>query len=159
MTLEDMQNKVQKYAAECEKNYIGGEIYFNELDRLIKFDTELLSGFVLYAIQTEKIRKIACTGEIGNLILKCKDNDLLPNDLEIVVFNGGLRNDNKVVKLINAKTNGNYIFVDDSLYSGKTLRAIKKYLNRHGAEIQNCYVFYDGSLKKYSNVHSLFRYY
>ena len=159
MTLLEMQNRVCQYSKMCEKRFVGGEVYFNELDRLIKCDTELLCNYMLYIACQENTRNFVCSGEIGKRILKCKHKRLLPENFNIVVLNGGLRLGKRVVQLNSAKTNGNYIFVDDSLYSGKTLRAAKEYLNQNGAEIAKCYVFYDGSLSYRSDVSSLYRYY
>lgn len=54
-----------------------------------------------------------------------------------------------------------FIFIDDSYYSGKTMKGIEKALQNinPSAKITETFVVYDGSKVKNDNIISLFRYY
>lgn len=54
-----------------------------------------------------------------------------------------------------------YVFIDDSYYSGKTMKGIEKALQNinPNAKIIKTFVVYDGSKSKNNDVISLFRYY
>ena len=52
-----------------------------------------------------------------------------------------------------------FIFVDDSYYSGTTRDIINAELNKYGGKITRTFVVYDGSKEKDDSVFSLYRYY
>ena len=89
----------------------------------------------------------------------------IPSDINLFLLPGGLRLDTSKLNGINNNykkiwkiTSSQYMFLDDSYYSGKTLNAVSEYVGRFGGIIQNSYVFYDGSPER-TDVQSLYRYY
>jgi len=55
--------------------------------------------------------------------------------------------------------NKNFIFIDDSFYSGKTRNCIDAELQKYDSKIIRTIVCYDGSKEKDDTVSSLYRYY
>ena len=85
------------------------------------------------------------------------------SDCSIEYINGSLRK-GKPIQYSNWKLdsykNQPFIFVDDSYYSGKTLRIVRTYIEEVlGGYLQDSYVFYDGSEDNLDDVKSLYRYY
>lgn len=159
MNLKEMQNRVYEYSKKCEKQYIGGEVYFNELDRLIKYDTELLCSYLIYVASKENNTNFVISGEIGQVILKCKHEGMLPSHFQILTLSGSLRLGAPVIQMNQEMIASQFIFIDDSFYSGKTLDRVKEFIEINGGKISTCYVFYDGGKNRCNIVHSLFRYY
>ena len=96
------------------------------------------------------------SGEIGVVYSKLYSHD----DIHLFLLPGGLRHDKEIPYDIGRIYEGmEFIIVDDSYYSGKTLNAVKKYMESTGAKIIANYVFYDGSRENKDNVRSIYRYY
>ena len=138
------------------EQYIGGQIFFTELDKAVKFDKNVLDELVSTAssIAQDEIYTIA-SGEIG----------LSMHNLGVLVdflVPGGLRHDPSKINLepfadrIKGKT---FIFIDDSYFSGKTATVVKEEIERLGGTFFGSLVAYDGSKVKEENVWSLYRYY
>lgn len=53
--------------------------------------------------------------------------------------------------------NKQFIYVNDSYFSGKTASRINGFLNKHNSKIKDIYVIYDGSVR--GDVKSFFSYY
>ena len=147
-----MIQKVQK----CLETHVGGEAYFNELDAAIKSDENLLKSFINRIVIETKCRNFVMSGEIGVVYSKLYSYD----DIHLLLLPGGLRHDKEIPYNIGRIYEGmEFVFVDDSYYSGKTLNAVKKYMESTGAKIIANYVFYDGSRENKDNVRSIYRYY
>ena len=147
-----MIEKVQK----CLETHVGGEAYFNELDAAIKSDEEFLKSFMNRIIEETNCHNFVMSGEIGSVYFKLCSHD----DIHLLLLPGGLRHgkelphdDERIYKEME------FVFVDDSYYSGKTLNTVKKYIESTGAKIIANYVFYDGSRENKDNVKSIYRYY
>lgn len=80
---------------------------------------------------------------------------------EVVITNGGIREGREAYLGIDSLKCNKFIFIDDSYYSGKTMKGIEKALQNvnPNAKITETFVVYDGSKAKSNNVISLFRYY
>ena len=144
-------NKIFDKVNNCLEKFIGGEIFFDELDKQIKFDKKLLEE-LFYKAKNEKAEVIA-SGEIG----LCLHNYGFPID---IIVQGGLRKNKEVLDLspfIDA--NKDYVFIDDSYFSGKTAQVIKEEIERCGAKLKCIWVAYDGSQTPIHKVKSLYRYY
>ena len=147
-----MAEKVEK----CLKSHTGGEAYFTELDAEIKADENLLRTFLHQIIIKTKVNNFVMSGEIGRYYAAL----FSPEDINLFLLPGGLRNGKEIPYNIGRIYEGmEFVFVDDSYYSGKTLNAVKKYMESTGAKIIANYVFYDGSRENKDNVRSIYRYY
>lgn len=140
----------------CLEKYVGGEIFFDELDNMVKFDKEVLKEFISLVKKkcefTKDFRTIA-SGEFG----LCLHNYKLPVD---ILAQGGLRKGVKISDLSPFVEKGKiYFFLDDSYFSGKTAQVIKEEIERCGGVFGGCFVIYDGSQKPLHLVDSIYRYY
>ena len=147
--MERIFNKVNN----CLERYISGEIFFDELDKAMKFDKEILEYFIQKVKEEyEDICTIA-SGEFG----LCLYNYNFPVD---ILVQGGLRKDNKICDLSNFIERGKkYLFLDDSYFSGRTAQIIKGEIERNEGIFLGCYVIYDGSYLAMHPIKSLYRYY
>jgi hypothetical protein len=147
-----MIEKVQK----CLETHVGGEAYFNELDAAIKSDKEFLKSFINCIIEETNCHNFVMSGEIGSVYFKLCSHD----DIRLLLLPGGLRHGKELPHDVERIYKGmEFVFVDDSYYSGKTLNAVKKYIESTGAKIIANYVFYDGSRENKDNMKSIYRYY
>ena len=163
LTLNEMKHRMSQITKKCIDSHGGGEEYFNELDDLIKNDEDFLMSYLTHISQSS-VKNIIVSGGIGYKIavLKHKYSWFL-EDYNIEYVNGSLRKGLPIQysnwKLDSYK-NQPFIFVDDSYYSGKTLRIVRTYIEEvHGGYLQDSYVFYDGSEDNLDDVVSLYRYY
>lgn len=163
LTMNEMKRRMSQIVQKCIDSHGGGEEYFNELDDLIKNDEDFLMSYLIHISQSS-VKNIIVSGGIGYKIavLKHKYSWFLEG-YNIEYVNGSLRKGEPIQysnwKLDSYK-NQPFIFVDDSYYSGKTLRIVKTYIEEVlGGYLQNSYVFYDGSEDNLDDVKSLYRYY
>ena len=163
LTLNEMKHRMSQITKKCIDSHGGGEEYFNELDDLIKNDEDFLISYLTHISQSS-IKNIIVSGEIGSRIAELKkEHPWFLEGCNIEYVNGSLR---KGVPIqcsnwkLDSYKNQPFIFVDDSYYSGKTLRIVKTYIEEVlGGYLQNSYVFYDGSEDNLDDVKSLCRYY
>lgn len=163
LTLNEMKHQMSQIVQKCIDSHGGGEEYFNELDDLIKNDEDFLMSYLTHISQSS-VKNIIVSGGIGYKIalLRHKYSWFLEG-YNIEYVNGSLRKGLPIQysnwKLDSYK-NQPFIFVDDSYYSGKTLRIVRTYIEEVlGGYLQDSYVFYDGSEDNLDNVVSLYRYY
>lgn len=163
LTLNEMKHQMSQIVQKCIDSHGGGEEYFNELDDLIKNDEDFLMSYLTHISQSS-VKNIIVSGGIGYKIavLKHKYSWFLEG-YNIEYVNGSLR---KCLPIqysnwkLDSYKNQPFIFVDDSYYSGKTLRIVKTYIEEVlGGYLQDSYVFYDGSEDNLDDVVSLYRYY
>lgn len=142
----------------------GGQRFFDALDLMIRSDEDLLGTYINWAsklIGTHPCCGCVLTGSFGRTLLYMYHDYLYQAFSEVILVNGGLR-EGKPVELptpyIKSK---NFILLDDSYYSGKTLHAIEEALQELNptSKVTNAYVVYDGSRDNPDNVSALFRYY
>lgn len=149
------KSKVFDAVNECLEKYIGGEIFFDELDAKVKFNREILKEFI------DKVRKefegknvyTIASGEFG----LCLHNFGLPVDF---LVQGGLRKGNTISDLSHfIQVDSMVVFLDDSYFSGKTAEVVKREIQRCGALWGGVYCIYDGSQNPIHKVNSVYRYY
>lgn len=142
---------------ELLEKYIGGQIFFTELDKAVKFDADILEDLIDAVHDkwgTENLVIIA-SGEIGLAF----HNFGLPVD---ILVPGGLRHDPSKINLTPYRASivgKDVVFVDDSYFSGKTLAVVHEEVNNLGGHMIGAYVAYDGSKDRDPTVFSLYRYY
>lgn len=152
-----IKNEMFATVNELLEKYIGGQIFFSELDKAVKFNKEILEELI------DKARDLGldhtfCTiasGEIGLAM----HNLGVPIDFLVP---GGLRHDPSKINLapfVNKIEGKKFIFIDDSYFSGKTAMVVKEEIERLGGTFVGSLVAYDGAKVKDENVWSLYRYY
>jgi hypothetical protein len=149
-----MKNQMFEKVNVLLEKYVGGQIFFTELDKAVKFNQEILEELVDKAENFHNCLTIA-SGEIGLSMhnLGVKVDFLVP---------GGLRHDPTKINLepfADRIEGQDFIFVDDSYFSGKTAMVVKEEIERLGGRFVGSLVAYDGSKYKEENVWSLYRYY
>lgn len=149
-----MKNQMFEKVNVLLEKYVGGQIFFTELDKAVKFNQQILEELVNKAKSFHDCLTIA-SGEIGLSMhnLGVKIDLLVP---------GGLRHDPTKINLepFTYKIEGkDFIFIDDSYFSGKTAMVVKEEIERLGGRFIGSLVAYDGSKYKEDNVWSLYRYY
>ena len=138
------------------EQYIGGQIFFTELDKAVKFDSHILKQLVtkIEEAYDEYVLTIA-SGEIGLAM----HNLGVPVDFLVP---GGLRHDPSKINLapFADKIKGHkFVFIDDSYFSGRTALVVKEEIERLGGIFIGSFVAYDGAREKDPTVDSLYRYY
>lgn len=146
-------NKVYDIVNKLLEEYIGGEIFFDELDAAVKFNQEILWELFTTVKQKFPNHVTIASGEIA---LACH-NLRMPIDF---IVKGGLRHNPNDINLAPFNIEGlKFIFIDDSYFSGKTYKVVKKEIEKNGGVCDCAFVVYDGSEEKDENIHSLYRYY
>lgn len=152
-----MNNKLFETVNELLEKYIGGQIFFTELDKAVKFDKQMLIELV-NAVDRKYCLDTIFTIASGEMALALHNFDV---DVDFIVP-GGLRNDPSKINLepwANIVRESNFVFMDDSYFSGRTALVIQNEIERLGGKFLGSYVIYDGSKIKEDNVDSLYRYY
>lgn len=155
----DIKEKLDNIVSNLLSRYKGKE-FFNKLDHSIKDITN--QDMILSLVSGNEDEYIISSGGFGDELydlyrsgkFKCKG---------LVVFNGGMVTQNKGVTgyypIDFDIDNKEFIFVDDSLFSGGTANKISNYISKFNSSIKSIQVIYDGSKIKLPNVYSFFRYY
>lgn len=138
------------------EQYIGGQIFFTELDKAVKFDANILTELVI-KVQAEYAQdvKTIASGEIGLAMhnLGVQVDFLVP---------GGLRHDPSKINLapfVDKIKDKKFVFIDDSYFSGRTAFVIQEEIEKLGGIFIGSVVAYDGAKVKDDTVDSLYRYY
>lgn len=150
-----MNNKMFETVNRLLEQYIGGQIFFSELDRAVKFDADILWMLDEMAKENFGDCKTIASGEIA----------LAMHNLGVwvdFIVPGGLRFEPGKINLLPFKNQiegQNFVFLDDSYFSGKTAMVVKEEIEKCGGHFLGSAVAYDGSKVKEDNVSSLYRYY
>jgi len=156
----EVKNKLDDIVQSLLTKYGGGREFFDALDDSIKSITN--KDMILALLKGNSNEWVATSGEFGDTIYRLyKNGDFKCKGL--VVFNG---------KMLTHKTgvsgwypidfdldNKEFIYVDDSYFSGSTARKIDDFLKEHNSKIKSVSVIYDGSKERSKMVKSFFRYY
>lgn len=140
--------------------YKGGKEFFDALDDQIKSITN--ENLIINLLKGNSNEYVCSSGEFGDRVYKLwKDGKIKCKGL--VIFNGKLLTHNKDVQSyypsdFNLKDK-KFVYVDDSYFSGITVKKIEDYLNKFGSIIKSVNVIYDGSKNKNKKIKSYFRYY
>lgn len=151
-------HKLDELVKDMLNQHIGGETFFDHLDEAIKNNENIVDALIETIPDIEQ-KNIIVSGKFGRFFRKYLSLINI-NPKSIIYVRGGLRTGASAKGLqafdLSSKE---YIFIDDSFYSGKTRDTIKEELVNNNAKLIETYVVYDGSYKKENNVYSLYRYY
>jgi hypothetical protein len=166
--------RIDTIVKDISKTTPGGNIFFDKLDSEIKKPKNIDIIINLF----EKIYSdfglnynLVISGGFGDLIMSLLKRGDIKCKGSILQVSGGLTshfNDmdkiKKVKEVIIQKqigdiNNRDFIFVDDSFYSGTTGFSIDVFLKSLGSNIIKTYVVYDGNDTKSSNRIALYNYY
>lgn len=153
-----MENAIFEKVNNLLEQYVGGQIFFTELDKAVKFDVKVLRALTK---RLEEIfgpdhgMKTIASGEIGLAMhnLGVQVDFLVP---------GGLRHDPSKINLepFKGQIEGkHFVFLDDSYFSGKTAMVVKEEIEKLGGIFVGTLVAYDGAKVRDKDVWSLYRYY
>lgn len=160
LLVETVKQKLEQIIQDLLKKHVGGRPFFNALDDSIK---DLANEDILLEVVKGLDNDwVATSGGFGDKIYKLWEEGKF-NCKGIVVFNGKMCTKGKGVTCWypNVEVDDkNFVYVDDSLFSGGTVRKINDYLQEyHNSSIKSVSVVYDGSKVKNKMVKSLYRYY
>lgn len=150
-----MKNEMFETVNGLLEKYIGGQIFFTELDKAVKFNKDILTELTEMVKKEFSFAYTIASGEIGLAMHN------LGVDIDFLVP-GGLRFDPTKINLepfADRIKDQDFIFIDDSYFSGKTAMVVKEEIERLGGRWIGCCVAYDGSKHKEDRIYSLYRYY
>lgn len=175
---ESTEQKLENIVEDILHQEGGGEQFFDKLDDAIKDPKNLDITLALFKKINEKYNpyrddfNLVVSGSYGKKILELVNQNKIKCGGTFILMTGsitshqnkmGLITKNKDVKIEfqdNHIGGGKeFIFVDDSYYSGTTYKLIKKFIEDRGSTIKEAYVIYDGNDKKEHNRYSLYSYY
>jgi hypothetical protein len=148
-------NELNKIVEECLSQHKGGEKFFDHLDKEIQ--KEPIINELINMIDNENIIVSGKFGIFFNNYIKS-----FCSNYNVIVVKGGLRVGKEIDNLSYLKEqicDKEFLFIDDSFYSGITRNVIKTELERLGGKLTKTLVVYDGNKKKDHTVKSLYRYY
>lgn len=151
--------------------HVGGELFFDNLDEALRGDISILEHLfdrVSAYISIYDPKYLILSGKFGRVFSNFYALRSLELHLsykpQIIVLNSGIRLTGKVedFSMFLGEDLGfdeNFIFVDDSFYSGTTRDAIRSKIESYGGMLIRTFVLYDGSNMKDPSVDSFYRYY
>ena len=154
-------NRLNEKIAEILRQHPEGEPFFDALDAMIRGDQNILKAFMNFVyskIEGERFGVIL-SGNFGNAIFSTYGLDLYQNFKDVILVNGGIRKGETPVIFKEKLVTTDYIFLDDSFYSGTTRNAISSALGSLNGRIVKTFVIYDGAKVRQKDVLSMFRYF
>ena len=161
------RSEIDSIVKEIMCRHSGGTAFFDNLDKEIR-KPAIIDQIYSYAYKYIVKSGIYCaglivSGKFGRFFNNWYNSttDLESQPMTVIVVNGGIREGASIDNLNYMKSSiycGNFIFIDDSFYSGDTRNAIKNEIERLGGNLVKTFVIYDGSLIKDNTVESLYRY-
>ena len=113
----------------------GGEKFFDALDLLIRGDSDILSMFLDFVMNnlSENITYgVVLSGKFGCVLYNNYGYILSKYfDGGIILTNGGIRKGEPAYLGVTELSCTNYVFLDDSYYSGKTKSGIEEALKKY----------------------------
>lgn len=137
--------------------HVEGVPFFDALDATWRSPrgTGVVGEFVAYAAHRWEYAQFVASGRFG-MFLHNRWESYFRRPLLLVT--GGLRTDALMDDLWYWHGRQEFIFLDDSFYSGKTRDAIRGALQRRQCDIFHTFVIYDGCRERHADVASMFRY-
>ena len=154
-------NRLNEKIAEILRQHPEGEPFFDALDAMIRGDQNILKAFMNFVyskIEGERFGVIL-SGNFGNAIFSAYGLELYQNFSDVILVNGGIRKGEVPVIFKERLATTDYIFLDDSFYSGTTRNSIASVLGSLNGRIVRTFVIYDGAKIRQRDVFSMFRYF
>lgn len=150
--------KLDKIVKDLLETHVGGEIFFNHLDEVIRSEPTILDELIQLIPSDEKYNYVV-SGQFGLVFANYYHNTYYRNRY-ILTLPGNLRHTKKPIDLSWLKLqDDSFIFIDDSFYLGRTRHIIDITLQTFfQTKIESTYVVYDGSKQYDPTVHSLYRF-
>ena len=154
-----MKKKILQIVEKVLLTHERGEEFFSEMDRILAFELNV----ELFSELRKMVPKgygIVLSGKFGKQFAQAINEHKL-EFCPYLLVEGGIRS-GASVKLIGAYGNlqKNYVFIDDSIFSGTTYNVIKHWIETYyGSTVVKCVVAYDGWPEKRNDVESIFRWY
>lgn len=155
-----IKQRLDEIVKDLRVKHRGGRSFFDALDSEIK--NILNEDMIIQLVKGNPNEWIVTSGEFGRKLYKMwKDGKFKCKG--VVVFNGKISTFK--IGVINYFpsdfdiNNKDFIYVDDSYFSGQTVQKISEFLSNFNSRIKHVSVIYDGSKVKKKNVYSFFRYY
>lgn len=152
----------------------GREKFFNALDLMVRSELDVLHSFYAFIENDNWLSTLlhdpnrsvgfVLSGSFGRAFFNRFQNAPIFRGVEdIIIVNGGIRTGSfvELFKDDNTLYATDYIFLDDSFYSGSTrdrINAAIRVINPKRSIIHS-FVVYDGSRNPQDNVTSMFKYY
>ena len=154
-------NRLNEKIAEILRQHPEGEPFFDALDAMIRGDQNILEAFMnfVYSKIEGKRFGVILSGNFGNAIFSAYGLELYQNFSDVILVNGGIRKGETPVIFKEKLTTTDYIFLDDSFYSGTTRNSIASVLGSLNGRIVRTFVIYDGAKVRQRDVFSMFRYF
>lgn len=154
-------NRLNEKIAEILRQHPEGEPFFDALDAMIRGDQNILEAFMhfVYSKTEGKRFGVILSGNFGNAIFSAYGLDLYQNFSDVILVSGGLRKGEVPVIFKEKLGATDYIFLDDSFYSGTTRNSIASVLGSLNGRIVQTFVIYDGAKVRQKDVLSMFRYF
>jgi hypothetical protein len=131
----------------------GGSAFFDALDASLRSRCFLQ---LLVDWSGERSPNVVVSGRFGRWFRRYNPR----RARDVLLLRGGIGGSNEpVLRPLPERVEGRqYVFYDDSLYSGATRRTVASALARAGGTLVRTYVLYDGSLQPDPAVTGMFRY-
>lgn len=156
----EIKQRLDLLVKELREKYHGGRTFFNALDSAIK--SEFNEDLILQLVKGNPNEYIVSSGEFGRKVYKMWKEGKF-NCKGMLIFNGKMSTLSiGVTNYFPSKfdlNNKDFIYIDDSYFSGQTVQNISEFLSSFNSRIKYVSVIYDGSKIKKKNVRSFFRYY
>ena len=154
-------NRLNEKIAEILRQHPEGEPFFDALDAMIRGDQDILEAFMNFVNNKTEGRRfgVVLSGNFGNAIFSAYGLSLYQNFSDVILVSGGLRKGEIPVIFKEKLETTDYIFLDDSFYSGTTRNSIASALGSLNGRIVKTFVIYDGAKIRQKDVFSMFRYF
>ena len=154
-------HRLNEKIAEILRQHPEGEPFFDALDAMIRGDQNILEAFMNFVYNKLDNRRygVILSGNFGNAIFSAYGLRLYEDFSDVILVNGGIRKGETPIIFKDKLETTNYVFLDDSFYSGTTRNAIASVLGSLNGRIVKTFVIYDGAKVRQRNVLSMFRYF
>jgi hypoxanthine-guanine phosphoribosyltransferase len=165
--------KINQIVDDLLNEFPSGESFFNNFDEIIRLpkNIDIVKNLFDQIYKENNTFNIVVSGKFGDWISYLVKKGELKIPGNFLMVSGSLRGrktfqmntkigkDVEVLWFKKDYNNQDFIFIDDSYYSGSTKKAIERFLKKHNSRIIKTYVIYDGNEKRDENIKSSYRYY
>lgn len=156
---EEMCNSLHEEVTGLLSRYTGGTEFFNMLDAAVRhrnYFNCLLGMADSTNTQQINIEGVAVSGWFGMEFAAWLRSSI--HNRPLLIFPGDLRHHPELAIPPRGILNHSFVFIDDSMYKGRTFAAVKRSIETSGGVCNRAIVAYDGCKEEHSNVHSMYRY-